>query len=111
MKILFTAQGSKLDDQMDSRFGRAAGFIVYDEATELYEWHDNNENKSAGHGAGTSAAQNVADLGVEAVVTYHVGDKAQQILDKMNIAVYSHVENMTVREALVKFQNNELDKD
>ena len=111
MKILFTAKGKTLDDQMDSRFGRAAGFIVYDNETETYEWYDNNENKQAGHGAGTNAAQTVADLGAEAVVTFHVGDKAQQVLNTVNINVYSHIENMTIKEAIKKFQNGELEKD
>ena len=110
MKVLFTAKGKTLDDQIDPRFGRAMGFILYDYETKTHIWHDNNENKQAGHGAGTNAAQTVADLGAEAVVTFHVGDKAQKVLDAVGINVYPHVENITVKEAIEKFQNEELNK-
>jgi predicted Fe-Mo cluster-binding NifX family protein len=111
MKILFTAKGKELDAQMDPRFGRAMGFILYDDKTETYEWYDNSENKDAGHGAGTNTAQTVADLGAEAVVTFHVGDKAQKVLNAVNIDVYSHVENITIKEAIEKFKKGELEKD
>lgn len=110
MKMVITAKGKDLKDMVDPRFGRAEGFILYDTETSEYSYHDNTENKEAGHGAGTNAAQKVADLGAEVVITYHVGDKAQKVLDAQDIKVYQHVENITVEEAVNKFLNGELEE-
>jgi len=111
MKILITAKGKTLNDLVDPRFGRASGFILYDTETKEYSWHDNTKNKEAGHGAGTNTSQKVAELEAKAVITFHVGDKAQQVLDASKIDIYQHVENMTIQEAINKFENGELEKD
>jgi len=111
MKLLFTSTGKTLESEMDPRFGRGKGFILYDTDTKTFLWHDNSENAEAGHGAGTNAARVVVDLGADAVFTSHVGPKAGAVLSAVGIDTYSHVENMTVLEAIEKFQNNELEKD
>ncbi len=111
MKILVTAKGKTLNDLVDPRFGRAEGFILYDTESKEYSWYDNTENKEAGHGAGTNAAQKVADLEAKAVITFHVGDKAQKVLDASEIKIYQHVENISIQEAIDKFEKGELEKD
>ena len=111
MKLLFTSVGKTLESDMDPRFGRGAGFILYDTETKEYSWHDNRENAQAGHGAGTNAAQLVVELGANAVLTSHVGPKAGAVLSAVGIETYSHVENMTVLEAIRRYENNELKKD
>ena len=111
MKLLFTSTGKTLDSEMDPRFGRGKGFILYDTDTKTFSWHDNTKNLEAGHGAGTNAAKVVVDLNTDAVFTSHVGPKAGAVLSAVGIDTYSHVENMTVQEAIDKFLNNELEKD
>jgi len=111
MKILITAKGKTLNDLVDPRFGRATGFILYNTDTKEYSYHDNTENKEAGHGAGTNTSQKVAELEASAVISFHIGDKAKKVLDASGIDTYQHVENITIQEAINKFQNGELEKD
>jgi len=108
MKILITSKGNDLKSMVDPRFGRAEGFILYDTETKEYTYHDNKENKEAGHGAGTNAAQKVEELGAKTVITFHVGDKAQKVLDASGIEIIQHVENITVEEAIEKYLKGEL---
>lgn len=69
MKIAITAQGQDLSSQLDPRFGRAKLLIVVDTDTDRFEVHDNTVNLNASSGAGIQTAQNVANLGAEAVIT------------------------------------------
>jgi predicted Fe-Mo cluster-binding NifX family protein len=88
MKAAITAQGSSMDSPVDPRFGRARYFLVADTETGEFTAHDNSQNLNAVQGAGIQAAQNVTALGVEAVVTGHVGPKAFRTLQAAGIKVY-----------------------
>lgn len=99
MKVAISTSGSTLDSQLDTRFGRAAGFIVYDMESGGYEYKDNTQNLNAAQGAGIQSAQNVADTGAEAVITGHMGPKAYKALDHASIKVYL-AEGGTVNEAV-----------
>ena len=50
---------------------------------------DNGDGVNAVQGAGTQATQTLARLGVQAVLTGHVGPKAWSALQAANIQVYS----------------------
>ena len=52
MKIVITSQGKDLESQVDARFGRSNGFIIYDEESSDYSYIDNNQNLQAMQGAG-----------------------------------------------------------
>jgi predicted Fe-Mo cluster-binding NifX family protein len=88
VRVAITATGPSPDSAVDPRFGRAAFFIAMD--TDSGDWtvHDNFQNLNALQGAGIQAAQNVAALGVEAVVTGNVGPKAFTALEAAGIPVY-----------------------
>ena len=107
MKIAITSQGTSLDSPVDPRFGRATYFILAD--TESGEWtsHDNALNLNAPQGAGIQAAQAVARLGAEAVLTGHVGPKAFAVLKAANINVYTGA-NGTMREAIECLKSGKL---
>jgi len=107
MKIAFTATGTTLDASLDSRFGRAAKFIVYDLDANEFTVIDNEQNISAAQGAGIQAAQTVARLGIQALVTGHCGPKAFRVLKAAGIKVY-HTDASTVAEALAKYRAQEL---
>ena len=62
-------QGQDLSSQLGTRFGRAKLLIVVDTDTYRFEVHDNTVNLNASSGAGIQTAQNVANLGAEAVIT------------------------------------------
>ena len=90
MKIAITAVGSNLDAEVDPRFGRCRYFIIADPETMKFKAVDNSSAMSAG-GAGISAAQAIADTGVEAVLTGNCGPNAYQVLSPAGIQVITGV--------------------
>lgn len=108
MKIAVTSQGPDMDAAVDPRFGRAKCFIVVDTETGESAVHDNAQNLNAAQGAGIQAGRNVADLGVEAVVTGHVGPKAFTTLRAAGIRVYAGASG-TVAEAVQQFKAGRLE--
>ena len=114
MKIAITSQGQALDSQVDSRFGRARFFIVVDTETCEFSASDNGQNLNAAQGAGIQAGKNVVDLGVEAVVTGHVGPKAFATLQAGGVKVYTGAADSagaktgTVAEAIEQFKAGQL---
>ena len=87
MKIAVTAQEGRIDSPVDSRFGRAPFFMIADSDTMQVYAHDNSEGVNAGNGAGTSAAQLMAEQNVEILFTGKVGPKASEALEKAGIKV------------------------
>lgn len=102
-KIAISSEGPALDDLLDPRFGRAAGFIIVDPQSMSFEYIDNGGSQAMSQGAGIQAAENVARAGVKAVLTGSVGPKAFMALDRAGIQVAQNLENMTVREAIERF--------
>ena len=88
MKIAVTSQGNTLESSVDPRFGRAAGFVVYDDDSDEFTYIDNDQNLQLAQGAGIQAAQNVAATGARTVVTGHVGPKAFMALKQGGIEVF-----------------------
>jgi predicted Fe-Mo cluster-binding NifX family protein len=102
MKIAFTTSGNSLDAPLDSRFGRAPKFLVYDLENGAFEIVDNEQNLNAAQGAGIQSAETVARLGVKAVVTGHCGPKAFRVLSKAGIRILT-CEAPTVGKALEQY--------
>ena len=107
MKILVTAKGKQTNDEVDPRFGRAKFFILVDSDTNETTAHDNSQNMNAAQGAGIQAAETVARLGAEAVVTGNVGPKAFRVLNTAGIKVYL-CPQITVDDAVRRFKASEL---
>jgi len=84
MKIAISANGPTLDAEVDPRFGRCAYFIIADPQTMEFEAIDNASAMAAG-GAGISAAQMVAQKGVDAIITGNCGPNAHQVLSAAGI--------------------------
>ena len=107
MKILVTAKGKQISDEVDLRFGRAKFFILVDTATNEMTTHDNLQNLNAAQGAGIQAGETVARLGASAVISGNVGPKAFRTLTAAGIKMYI-CGQMTVADAVSKFKANEL---
>lgn len=107
LKIAFTTTGDSQDSPLDPRFGRAAGFLVYDSEKDAFEAFSNTQNVNAVQGTGIQAAQNLGSLGVDALVTGHCGPKAFMVLSRAGIKVYN-TDLATVSQALKAFLNGEL---
>ncbi|MDR3641953.1 MAG: NifB/NifX family molybdenum-iron cluster-binding protein [Humidesulfovibrio sp.] len=106
--IAVTSEGPGMESMVDSRFGRAAGFVVVDLATEQTSYVDNGGSQSMAQGAGIQAAENVARAGAGVVLSGFVGPKAFQALSAAGIQVVQNVENMTVGQAVDKYKRGEL---
>jgi predicted Fe-Mo cluster-binding NifX family protein len=107
MKIAFTTSGNDLDAPLDSRFGRAPKFIIYDLESGAFEVIHNEKNMNAAQGAGIQAAETVVRLGVSCVMTGHCGPKAFRVLSAAGVKVYS-VDAATVSEALDRFRTERI---
>ena len=107
MKIAFTASGNGLDAPMDSRFGRAPKFLIYDLDRETFEVIDNSQNLNAPQGAGIQAAETVVRSGAGILVTGHCGPKAFRVLSSSGIKIYYSAVS-TVEAALAAFRNGKL---
>lgn len=107
MKLAITSSGKDLDSQMDLRFGRAKGFIIYETDNDAFEFVDNVQNLEAAQGAGIQAAQNVVNKDVEVVITGHCGPKAFKVLSISGVKIYT-VEAGKISEVIEKFKKGEL---
>ncbi len=107
MKIIVTSSGTTLNDPVDPRFGRAKYFLLIDSETQALTAHDNAVNLNAAQGAGIQAAETVARLGAEVVLTGNVGPKAFRALQAAGIKTFLS-ESCPVSEALRKFKAGEL---
>jgi predicted DNA-binding protein (UPF0251 family)/predicted Fe-Mo cluster-binding NifX family protein len=107
-KIAITSDGPDLDGPLDPRFGRAAGFIIIDPKTFEFTYLDNGASQAMAQGAGIQAAENVAGSGAKVVLTGYVGPKAFQALSAAKISVIQNLENLTVRQAVERFNKGEL---
>ena len=103
MKVAITAQGPKLESEIDPRFGRARYFIVVDTESGQFAAHDNRLNLTAPQGAGIQAGRAVIELGASVVITGNVGPKAFDTLKAGGVRVYSGVSGV-VEEAVAAFK-------
>ena len=107
MKIAVTSLGESPESPIDQRFGRARFFVLYDLESETWSVHDNKQNLKAAQGAGIQAAQHVADLEAEAVITGHCGPKAFVTLSAAGIAVYEEASG-SVQDAINAYRAGSL---
>ena len=107
MKIAITAQNKELSSEIDLRFGRAKWLIVFDTETGDSKAHNNEVNLNAAQGAGIQTGSNIANLGVEAVVTGNVGPNAFKTLNAANVKIFL-AEKQTVAEAVESFKAGKL---
>lgn len=103
MKVAFTTSGNTLDAPMDPRFGRAAGYIMYDTDSETFEAFDNSQVLNSAHGAGIQATEAVVKRGANCVVTGHCGPNAFRALSAAGIRIYT-TQAATVAEALEAYR-------
>jgi predicted Fe-Mo cluster-binding NifX family protein/predicted DNA-binding protein (UPF0251 family) len=108
-KIAVSSEGPALDDRVDPRFGRAAGFMIVDSETMEFEYLDNGASQTMARGAGIQAAENVARSGAEVVLTGYVGPKAFQTLQAAGVRIGQDVGNLTVREAIERYKNGQVE--
>ncbi|MFO7727810.1 MAG: NifB/NifX family molybdenum-iron cluster-binding protein [Desulfonatronovibrio sp.] len=106
-KVAVTSEGPTLQDKVDPRFGRAAGFIIVDTDTMENSYVDNGQSQAMAHGAGIQAAQRVADAGADVVLTGSVGPKAADALKGAGVKSVQGLGGMSVQEAVEKYKSGQ----
>lgn len=91
MIIAITAKDASLQAEVDPRFGRATCFLIANTLTGEVYAHDNTEGINASNGAGTGAAQLMAEYQVNRLYTGSVGPKAGEVLEKAGVKVFENI--------------------
>jgi len=107
VKIAITSQDKEISSEVDLRFGRAKFLLVVDTETGDFEVHDNELNLNAVQGAGIQTGQNIANLGVEAVITGNVGPNAFRTLNAAGVKIFL-AEKQAVQKAIDLFRAGKL---
>ena len=105
MKIAIQTNDKKT---VGENFGRALYYAVYDTDSGEMTFLSNEENASAAHGVGIQAAALMSREGVSVILSYHVGPKAGEILERNGIRVYTLPKDqkpLTLQEAVDLFLN------
>jgi len=106
MRIAITSTGPNLDEQVESRFGRCAYFLIVDPQTMEFEAVE-NPNTAAGGGAGIQSAQMMANKNVTTILTGNCGPNAFQTFGAAGIQVITGVSG-TVRQAVEQYNDGKL---
>ena len=107
MKIAITSQGENLESEIDARFGRAKGFIIYDDLTAEFSFQDNNQNLTSAQGAGIQSAKTIIDAGAEVLITGNVGPKAFTALEKSGVKIFIGAKG-NVQDGITDFLKDKL---
>jgi len=107
MIVAVTSQGKEITSEVDQRFGRAKFLLAVDTETGDFTIHNNELNLNAVQGAGIQTGQNIANLGVEAVITGNVGPNAFKTLSAAEVKIFLS-EKQTVAEAIESFKAGKL---
>jgi len=109
MKIAISACGETLAAKAHTLFGRCDYFVIID--TETGETDAvKNTSAEAATGAGTAAAQELFNAGVQAVISGQIGPNACEVLKAAGIAMYNAPAGISVQEAVEKFKAGVLPK-
>ncbi len=111
MIIVFTTNGTEWDSKMDARFGRAKYFVAYNEETKELTALDNSDVEGEAHGAGPKAAQKLAELKANVLITGNgPGGNAATVLQKLGTECYIGAGEMTIKEAYDAYKAGDLNK-
>ena len=107
MNITISARGKSLDSDVDPRFGRSRGFILFDTQTGNTKHLDNLSQRELAQGTGIKTAQMIAESGTDVLITGQLGPKASRVLSKSQIKIYACTSG-TVKQAIQALQENRL---
>jgi predicted Fe-Mo cluster-binding NifX family protein len=108
MRIAITSEGAEFDSNLDSRFGRAAFFIIVDPDTQGFEVVKNSQNLNLPQGAGIQAGKTIVDHHVDALITGHCGPKAFKVLQNAGVKILTGASGK-VADAMEQFNQGKLE--
>jgi len=112
MKIAVTSQNPGWKELLDSRFGRAACFVIVDAETKEWQAVENQQNRQATQGAGIQAARTIIDQGAEVLISGNVGPKAFRVLQAGAVRMFrtDPVSQKTVADAVAAWEQGKLEE-
>ena len=108
MKIAVPAQSRELSSEIDPRFGRAEWLMVIDTETAEVNAQKNTVDRSVSM-FGIQTAQNLVELGVEAVITGNIGPNAFIVLNTSGINIFL-CQSGTIEQALALLKAGKLEE-
>ena len=111
MKLVISISGNTIESAFDPRFGRAAAFCLVDSETGGWTAHENPALSASG-GAGVQAAQFIAKLGAQAIISGAYGPNAFDTLSPAGIEMYLAPtgDTLTAADVLALFKAGKLSK-
>jgi predicted Fe-Mo cluster-binding NifX family protein len=106
MKIAIPASSDKLEANLDPRFGRCQYFLIVDSDSMDFNAIP-NDSINAAHGAGIQAAQIIANMGVDVVITGNVGPNAFNVLFASGIKIVTGASG-SIKDVIEKFKSGQL---
>jgi len=108
MKITVSAKGKTLESDMDPRFGRSAGFVLFDTDTGNCDYLDNSDQLDLAQGTGIKTAQMIVEAGTDVLITGQMGPKAAGVLSRSGVKMYTG-NSGTVQDAIQALERNALE--
>jgi len=84
MKIAIASDKKDINSKIDERFGRCNFFYIYDTETKKGDFFE-NPFKDGSQGVGTKIVEFLANKSVNEIFATEVGEKAAQMLSKLNM--------------------------
>jgi len=92
-----------MESEIDSRFGRAGYFMVYDLEEDKIISVEENRFKAEGHGVGIKTAGIAVEKGCTLAMGAQPGPKAEQVFREGNVEILTITEG-TVRDAVRSYR-------
>lgn len=86
MKTAFSTNGDSIQDSIEPAFGRCKNFLIVDSGSGAIQVVPNPGVATAG-GAGVQAAETLARLGIDKLLTGSVGPNARPLLESAGIVI------------------------
>ncbi|MBN1160251.1 MAG: NifB/NifX family molybdenum-iron cluster-binding protein [Candidatus Diapherotrites archaeon] len=111
MKIAISVNTDDMDALVNPLFGRCAGFMIIEieDGKVISHKFIPNPGKNQFGGAGTIAAQLVADNEINAIITGNVGPNALIALQSADIKIYT-VSSIPIKDAIEAYLAGKLEE-
>lgn len=107
MRIAVTSTGNELESNLDTRFGRAAYFIIVDPETMKYEVVENTQNLNLPQGAGIQAGKTIVENNADVLITGNCGPKAFTVLQSAGIKIMTGAKGRVI-DVISQYKSGEL---
>jgi predicted Fe-Mo cluster-binding NifX family protein len=108
MKIAVTSTGKDLSSDIDTRFGRAAYFIMVNPDTMDWDVLENKQHLNLPQGAGIQAGKTIVESKANILITGNCGPKAFKVLHSAGIRIAMGAKGRVI-DAVLQYKNGELE--